>query len=68
MSSGVLFLTRCTGGSCPNKNDCYRFRMMPRLTGSGRVYPTPPVQPNGKCFGFLPILKGDQVRPIRENT
>lgn len=68
MNSGPLFLTRCTGGDCPRKNDCYRFRMVKLLIGSPRTYPTPPFQPDGQCVGFLIIVPTDKLDPAQENT
>lgn len=44
---------KCTGGSCPKKDECLRF--VAESSGFTQPYMNPPRE-DGKCVLFLPIL------------
>jgi hypothetical protein len=53
-------ISMCKGGSCPRKQDCYRYRAIP--TSQRQAYfARPPVQTDGSCGHFAELRIGDHL-------
>ena len=53
-------ISMCKGGSCPKKQDCYRYRAIPTPQRQA-YYATPPIAADGSCTHFLKLRVGDRL-------
>lgn len=54
-------ITCCTGGKCPKKEECYRFRAVPSERQS--YFVEPPWERWHRCDFFWKVEAGDRLQP-----
>ena len=67
-------ISMCTGGNCPIKNECYRYRAVP--SEYRQSYMNPPYNKEVPfkatrervCDYYMKILKGDRLEPITDKV
>lgn len=59
-------ISMCAGGTCPSKDQCYRYRAVPNEYRQS-YFMTPPLE-DGKCEYFWSIDGYTRLQPIKENN
>lgn len=59
-------ITMCEGGSCPKRDQCYRFRAVPSEYRQS-YFQQPPWDRWHRCDHFWQIQPGDRLVPLPDN-